>query len=319
MAKLSVIIPSYNSEKYLRPCLDSLLSQNFKDFEAICINNGSTDKTAKILKEYANKDKRFVFINLKEKGLSEARNSGLKQAKSKYLAFLDSDDVLHPDTFKILINLIEKHNADIISFDHQPVHSDFTLKSPQPLSLKTIEVSSSNRPFKDFISQKKWAVPVWLKLYRKEIIKDIRFPIGVQPGEDTVFSLEAFYNAQKAISIPNKLIYYRIHQSSVSRSETFFQYVKSQIDVAQTLYDYFISSGRLSNSESEKKLITRYINKRFYKAIQLNSRFRRLSRQDQKKIRSFAKELLSQKIKDGVFTPDILGFRRSIITSFYLR
>ena len=94
MPKISVIIPVYNVEKYLRECLDSLLNQTFKDIEIICVNDGSTDGSLNILNEYASKDSRFIIINQNNQGLSAARNNGLNVAKGDYVAFLDSDDYI---------------------------------------------------------------------------------------------------------------------------------------------------------------------------------------------------------------------------------
>ena len=92
MPKISVIIPIYNVEKYLRQCLDSVVNQTIKDIEIICINDGSTDNSQAILNEYAKKDERFVVINQVNQGLSVARNNGLNSATGKYVAFIDSDD-----------------------------------------------------------------------------------------------------------------------------------------------------------------------------------------------------------------------------------
>ena len=119
MPKISVIIPVYNVEKYLSQCLDSILNQTFKDFECICVNDGSTDKSLAILQEYVNKDDRIKIINQENKGLSGARNSALKIVNGKYITFIDSDDFVTIDYLEKLINIAEKEDSDIVYCRHK--------------------------------------------------------------------------------------------------------------------------------------------------------------------------------------------------------
>ena len=101
MAAISVIIPVYNVEKYLRRCLDSVLNQTFSDWQAICVNDGSPDASDKILAEYAARDPRFVVVTKENGGLSDARNAGMEHATGEYIMYLDSDDFIHPQTMEI--------------------------------------------------------------------------------------------------------------------------------------------------------------------------------------------------------------------------
>ena len=96
MPKVSLIIALYNAERYLRDCLDSVCGQTFEDFECLCVNDGSKDKTAEIVAEYTKRDKRFVLINQENQGCSMARNTGLENAKAPYVMLLDQDDLFHP-------------------------------------------------------------------------------------------------------------------------------------------------------------------------------------------------------------------------------
>ena len=111
--KISIIVPVYNVEKYLERCLDSLINQTLKDIEIICINDGSTDNSSEILKEYAKKDSRIIIINQNNQGISVARNNGMNKAKGKYIGFVDSDDWVDLDFFEKLYKAAEKHNAQI--------------------------------------------------------------------------------------------------------------------------------------------------------------------------------------------------------------
>ncbi|MBP5707779.1 MAG: glycosyltransferase family 2 protein [Alphaproteobacteria bacterium] len=114
--KISIIIPVYNVEKYLRRCLDSVLNQTFQNWQAICINDGSTDKSGAILDKYAARDKRFVVVHKKNGGVSRARNDGIKKASGEYIMFLDSDDCIHPQTMDIVYRLAKDNKSDIVSF-----------------------------------------------------------------------------------------------------------------------------------------------------------------------------------------------------------
>ena len=127
MPAISLIIPLYNAEKYLRPCLDSAKNQTFEDIEIICINDGSTDNTADIVNEYVAEDSRFRLIEQENAGCSMARNHGLKSAMSPYVALLDQDDVLHPQAMEVLHHLITKYNADVAEFVNETVPDDFVI------------------------------------------------------------------------------------------------------------------------------------------------------------------------------------------------
>ena len=99
MPKISVIVPVYNVEKYLKECLDSIINQTFKDIEIICVNNGSTDSSCEILNEYAKNDNRIKIINSENIGVGNARNLGLQAVTGEYISFVDSDDFLNTDTY----------------------------------------------------------------------------------------------------------------------------------------------------------------------------------------------------------------------------
>lgn len=114
--KVSIIIPVYKTEKYLRQCLDSVINQSFDNFEVICVDDGSPDNSVNILKEYANRDSRITYISQPNKGLSAARNAGIMHSKGEYILPLDSDDFIDKDFLQILINAKEAHpNIDVIT------------------------------------------------------------------------------------------------------------------------------------------------------------------------------------------------------------
>lgn len=116
MPAISIVIPIYKVEKYLRRCLDSVLNQTFTDWQAICVDDGSPDRSGKIAEEYAKKDQRFVVIHKENSGVSDARNIGVSCADGDYILFLDSDDFIHPQTLELLYTLALKNDADMVVF-----------------------------------------------------------------------------------------------------------------------------------------------------------------------------------------------------------
>ncbi len=127
MPAISVIIPVYNVEKYLRRCLDSVRGQTFGDWEAICVNDGSPDGSRAIIEEYASSDPRFILFDKENGGLSDARNFGLSKARGEYVVFLDSDDFIHPQTFEISLGLARKNGTDIVSWYKDPNYRNITM------------------------------------------------------------------------------------------------------------------------------------------------------------------------------------------------
>ena len=117
MPAISLLIPIYNVEKYLRECLDSVLAQSFTDFEAICINDGSTDSSRAIVQEYLDADGRFRVIDKANSGYGASMNQGLDAATGKYVAILESDDAFTPDALEVLYNLATTHNAQAVKAD----------------------------------------------------------------------------------------------------------------------------------------------------------------------------------------------------------
>ena len=126
MPQISVIIPVYNSEKYLPQCLESIVGQSYGDIEIICVNDGSKDKSTEILNSYAAKDERIKIINQKNKGQSAARNAGLDVATGKYIAFVDSDDVIDFRFFEILYTAAERSGSEVVCCGFKKIYDKQT-------------------------------------------------------------------------------------------------------------------------------------------------------------------------------------------------
>ena len=126
MAKVSIGVPVYNVAEYLPQCLDSILNQTFQDFEVILVDDGSTDNSFEICQEYVAKDSRFRLIHQKNKGLAGARNTIIKNVKTEYIAWVDSDDWIEENYLKLLIDTQEKTDADMVTMGHK-VYQDGTV------------------------------------------------------------------------------------------------------------------------------------------------------------------------------------------------
>ena len=118
MMKISIIVPIYNCEKYLAKCLDSIIRQDYSNLEVILINDGSSDNSKSICEEFCKKDKRFILINKKNEGVSEARNTGLDIASGEYIIFIDADDWIEPNMCKVLLDSLNSNEADMVFCNH---------------------------------------------------------------------------------------------------------------------------------------------------------------------------------------------------------
>lgn len=205
--KISVIIPVYNTEKFLERCLNSVIKQTLKEIEIIVVNDGSRDNSLEIIKKFKEEDNRIVLLNEQNGGSSFARNKGLETAKGKYFYFIDSDDYLEEDTmFEELYNKCENDNLDIVVFDY---YNDFGNRKEY---IKNIEISDNilinkEEYIKDLINGK-WGISIWGKLIKKELFKDkkIIFPENIFMGEDLLTSLKLVFFSKK-IGKVNKAFY----------------------------------------------------------------------------------------------------------------
>ena len=205
MAKVSIIVPVYNVEKYLRKCLDSLINQTLKDIEIICVNDGSKDNSLKILEEYSKKDNRIIVINQENAGLSVARNSGMKIAKGQYIGFVDSDDWIDLDYYEKLYYSATSNDADIAVGGIIRVTG---IKKKKFLNFKK-ETLTDNTKLKFELCDVPEKSYVWNKIYKTEKLKEIglEFEKGIF-YEDCIFTPQALFYLGKIVTVPNIYYYY---------------------------------------------------------------------------------------------------------------
>lgn len=221
--KFSIIVPVYNVEKFLRESLDSIVAQTLKDFEVICVNDGSTDNSLEILNEYAKSDFRFKIISQENQGQGVARNSAIDNAQGEYLLFVDPDDFIESNTLEYLCNKFQEADVDIIQFDYA------TCKENGEYSITKIYQKKLNKDFKFSIKngqifnwneiEKKnlqsMSLYVWDKAYKTAFIKqhNIKFAPN-KNGEDHIFSISANLLASKILYINKVFYHYRTRLGS---------------------------------------------------------------------------------------------------------
>ncbi|WP_042707358.1 glycosyltransferase family 2 protein, partial [Methanobrevibacter wolinii] len=222
MVKVSVIIPVYNSEKYLKEAIASILKQTLEDIELICINDRSTDNSIDILETYKKKDKRIKIINQKNQGLSVARNKGLKNSKGDYIYFIDSDDYIAKNTLKELYQNAILNDSDIVVYKMAHFNENnirynapgFNLEKTNP-NINFNNYTFNYKKIKPYILNKSFAV--WNKLYKKEFLdkyNDFYFDTGLI-FEDVPFHVKTLLRAEKISYIPKYFYYYRQNPNSI--------------------------------------------------------------------------------------------------------
>lgn len=212
---ISIIVPVYNAEKYLKRCINSIVNQSFCDFELILINDGSTDKSGIICDEYAQIDKRIKVVHKKNEGVSLTRNLGINIANGEYITFIDSDDWIEQDFFKKSIEYIKKNDVSILitSFVFEYNKKVFNI-----FCGKKDEIILNDEIKKAFFKQNKFTWTVYDKFFKKEIIKKYKFDSRFKIGEDMLFCWQILKNIEKIGYLPLYKYHYDISASKTMSS-----------------------------------------------------------------------------------------------------
>lgn len=208
--KVSVITPVYNAEEFLEDTVESVLSQTYKNFEYILIDDYSTDNSAKLIKKYAEKDSRIKYIKLKENaGAAVARNTGLENANGRYIAFIDSDDVWYPEKLETQLNFMNKHNVAFTYTKYERISEEGELLGA-PSFPKKLNYSGL---------LKNTAIACSTVVIDRQVIGDFRMPL-VRKGQDTATWLKILKNHDYAYLVDEVLNRYRAREGSLSSNRT---------------------------------------------------------------------------------------------------
>lgn len=262
---ISVIVPVYNVEKDLENCLESLIKQTYDYLQIILVDDGSTDSSGTICDNYKKLDNRIEVIHKENGGLADARNTGLKKVKGKYIAFLDSDDYIYKTMYEDLYKLLKENDSDIaecdfIRIDIKQKENEDNIISEEN-SKRKIEtnllsnIEALRLLYGANLNEYLKKVVVWNKLYKKEIINEIEFPVG-RLHEDEFTTHKILYNANKIVST-NKILHgYMQTSGSIMRKPLKPNRIKDTLDSYISASNFFKEKGLI---EIEAKTRRRYL------------------------------------------------------------
>lgn len=255
----SIIIPVYNVDKYLEDCLNSILEQNYTNYEIICIDDASTDNSINILKKYSEKYQCIqVMYNEFNKGLSYSRNRGIDVAKGQYIWFVDSDDMISNNALSILYNILKKYSVDILYIGYKKIvdNKEYSITSNE---LKTNTVMSGLEMFVQFHKVSNWKIMACGQLIKRGFINKnrLKFYDGIY-HEDVLFSFESIIKAKKVMNIKEELYLYRIRGGSITSC-----YTTERLDSMVIVFcEIFKLWNKINCSEEENEAIKEYLNAR---------------------------------------------------------
>ena len=280
MSKLSIIIPVYNTEQYLQECLDSICEQNFEDIQIICVNDCSTDNSFNILQQYK-EHCNFVEVhcNSGNRGLSYARNKGMKYANGEYIMFVDSDDYIAHNILHELFYEIKHKDADVMLFDVQEVGNNVYDKDKR-IRKQLYADARGIQFFSDLVKHDEMFAGAWSGIYKREFLEQInlRFIEGIL-HEDIPFMFAALLKAQRVVYFPKVTYYYRQRENSILHKP---DYEKLSLGLLTGVADMIITWQQCKTQNENADKYDIYVGKYIKSVIRLlNSRCASLRKEKQ--------------------------------------
>ena len=254
--KISIIVPAYNSEKYIIRCIKSIINQTLKEIEIIIVNDGSIDRTKEYIKNLALKDDRIIVINKINGGLSSARNTGLDIAKGEYIQHLDGYDWIEPKACEEVYQYASENNVDIVVCDYYRDDDKGGVK--YIMDLKSEKSISSNEDYLRYFFQRKTTPAVWNKLIKKELYKNIRHPEGIFQGEDVAVMPRLVLRAKKIKKLNKAFVHYIVNPNSITNYETTKK--MHQLFEAYDGIESFLKKNGKYKKFKDDLMLMRYIN-----------------------------------------------------------
>ncbi|MEQ8154256.1 MAG: glycosyltransferase [Clostridiaceae bacterium] len=265
---LSIIVPVYNSEKYLGECLDTIINQRYTDLEIILIDDGSADRSREIIKDYMARDSRIKAFFQKNSGVSAARNSGIKNSTGDYITFVDSDDWLELNLYEEIIQKIEENNCDAGLYSYTR-ELKACVKMDEVLPFSSDELLDRERIHKDLIlnlisyeDETKESImgAIWRCVFKAELIKgnNILFDREMHYAEDLIFCLNAFKKCNSIYILNKPLYHYRLSGTSVT-SEYKSDHFERQLFVYNKIKEVFKDNNDTALSNRMNIMMLRYI------------------------------------------------------------
>lgn len=243
----SIVIPVYNTAPYLRECLDSVLAQTYVDFEALLVDDGSTDESGSICDEYSSKDSRIKVIHQQNQGVSAARNTALEISRGEYIGFVDSDDTCLPGMLSHYYELIKTNGADIVQSEG-PVIGNNSGAEQKCLML------DREKAMTEFFKIGKVRPSLWLGVFKKELFQDVKFPQKIKHWED--FAIIAILVSRvSSVCITNQKFYIYRQRSGSATSLPLNENQMSSLSI----YDFLESYGVYRNMQDRANVKSMFI------------------------------------------------------------
>ena len=290
--KVSVIIPVYNTQPWLKECLDSVLRQTMADFEVICVDDGSTDQSGAVLQEYAAKDARFSVFSQSNQGQSAARNAGIKIARGQYIYFLDSDDYIEPDLPETVCRRLDNENLDIVFFDvhvfgEKGIQQEFVNQKNKRyiLSRDYPAVFTGEDLLCSFLENGDYRCSVCKQVVRKELltIHQLSFYEGII-NEDDLYTFQVMMLARRAAYIHRILFHRRLRLNSTVTKPLAFQNPYGYYVCIKEAYLFLLRQ----NCDTEKKKLLFPVLKKW--AASARGEYLQLMETDQEKVEQLPEE-----------------------------
>ncbi|MDO4378752.1 MAG: glycosyltransferase family 2 protein [Erysipelotrichia bacterium] len=255
--KISVIIPVYKVEEYLDRCIESVVGQTYKNLEIILIDDGSPDNCPKMCDDWAKKDNRIRVIHKENEGVSSARNYGIDIATGEYISFVDSDDIIHPKYYEIMLNNIG--DADMVYCEYEKFTDEISFDNINEDNFE-FEVNQNEKVFSNFSFS---FFVVWNKVIKTELLKNIRFSTEFKNAEDTLFAFELLEKCSKVVYIKTQLYGYFIRTTGAVGSIDLEGEIQV-LSVWKKIYNYVVLNKYTGIEKQVKHILTYSYIKVFY-------------------------------------------------------
>ncbi len=275
MDKISVIMPVYKVEKYLKECMDSVLNQTYKNLEIILVDDGSPDRCGELCDEYAKKDSRIQVIHKKNGGAPAARNDALAIATGEWIAYVDPDDWVETNAFEIALAAAQKEQADIVIFNTYLNQDDGSQSAIQafPHDFVTnnrkiiygMQLSALNSGYTPYSQNWSQGFP-WDKIYRTSQMRahNVLWPVNLKANDDVVYTIHAFQAARKIAYVDKTLYHYRMNPASIGH-----KYTPDRIEIEEKIIDEMLNIQRSYGFDERysKALYARIVTNTWYNCI----------------------------------------------------
>ncbi|MDD3184937.1 MAG: glycosyltransferase family 2 protein [Anaerostipes sp.] len=302
--KISVIVPAYNAEKYIKDCIESLLCQTYSNLEIIIVDDGSKDNTGSIIDEFAVKDRRIVAVHIDNGGVTNARNVGLKKATGDYVGFCDADDTTELDMYQFLMDLIHKYKVELAHCGYNHITKGIV----QPVKgTKETHVQDRDTALKYLLSGGLFTGSLCNKIYKKELFDGIEINKDIKINEDILMNFFIMKKIQKSVFVDVcKYNYITREETGACLNTNYVEKAKQGLKVNQLIYRELQKESKELRQIGYEKVIMSYID--LYRCILFDKKVKKRK----EKLSQISKHLWQKLKSKGV------GNRKNKITIYLL-